>query len=328
MKRHQSQFDILAFPIFATDKNGCIFYKNDISKRVLGTMRKGSHIMRYLPNEILPEKSGLVLLFPPNNPGIKALVLIDENEYLFLCLFRLQYSDAETVASHLLSALGETPSALFQRIGETSKTICGKHTLPPRISRDILHLVTPFSPVAKLGDVIDALFEKTNTAFCALGYQIHSKLSTDFLGASPANVSLFDFLFLYGTLLYCTMKLSKNGKISVFMTSDPKENAHILSFETETSLHDIDSADVFALLRTVAPECALEIAAWEMCREGLYFQLYHLHTLPKISTLTCHLPYLAPSHIVHSPFSVEETSVYLEELFTHIFDMLQENDPF
>ena len=328
MKQHQALLDILAFPVFATDKNGCIFYKNNIAKRSIGTLRKGSHIMRYLPNEALPEKSGLVHIFAPNGACTKALVLMDENEYLFLCFFRLQYADAEAVASHLLSSLGETPSAFFHRFGDTSGKTNEKNTLPPRLSSDILHLTTPACPTAKLGNIIDALFEKTNTSFCALGYNITTCLSAEFLGASPAKIPLCDFLFLYGTLLYCTMKLSENGKLSVSLTSDPKENVHILSFETEARQERGESADIFSMLRMIAPECALEITAWEACRERPHFHLSYLRTSPKNGALTCKLPYLPPSHTVHSPLSKEETSVYLEELFAYILDMLQETPPF
>ncbi len=284
--------------------------------------------MRYLLNEALPEQSGLVSLLAPNSTYAKALVFIDENEYLFLCFSRLQYPDAEAVASRLLAILGETPTALFHSFGDFQAHFSEEIPFSPRIASDILHLTKPFAKsTTPLGAVINSLFEKTEDSFSALGYGIQSEISPDWLSAHPADISLFDFLFLYGTLLYSAMKLSKKGKISVSLTSDPKEEAHLFSFETVIARDIGKDADVFSLLREIAPECAFEFALWQACFAEKRISLSLSQPSPKTCTLTCHLPYLAPSHTVHSPLFEEENYEYLMDMFARIQDMLWENLP-
>lgn len=329
MERHKNLLDHLTFPVFAADQNGRIFYKNDFVKRGIGMMRRGSRIMRYLPSGALPEASGLVYLWTPSGMYSRALLLMDEKEYLFLCFPRLQYEDAETVARHLLSILpSATPSSLFRHFENITEGLSKEQSIPPRLGMDVQHLTQAFAPseppkATRLAEFIDALFEKTSSAFCALGYDIQCHISPDLLCLHPLNLSCFDFLSLYRTSLYCAMKLSENGRVAISLTSDPEKERHILSFDVISSRLFSEDMDMTALFYAVIPECAPEFAFMPVRQRMDIFHFSLSQTLPQRYRLRFEFPYLAATHNVHCSLPCGEQEAYFTLLFSHIYAMLQ-----
>ncbi len=316
----------IPFPIFAATADGHIVYKNRSAMRYIGTMRKGSHIARYFLYGKLPKSESIAVL-AVKTPYPNALTVADENESWFFCFPRLQYPDAEIIAEELFEAFGRTPSAILHVFSEYQRVRGKSRKFPSRIYTDLAHLLPQtISEEAKahpLKELIHPLFEKTAAAFGALGYRIQTEADGILLNDAPIIADRFDLIFFFGRMLYCMMKLSRDGDIMIRLASDPSSGAPLLRFYTHTDCKLPKNLTLLELFAKVAPECAAELFLM-----GRSEHLRHTATVTVDMhggcTVEYRIPYLASALILHSDVFAEMLSMPIDRELFRIALMLKE----
>ncbi len=326
---HDAAFDHLPFPVFSADPAGLIVYKNRAAMRHIGTLRRGSRILRHLLSDSLAHTATLVSL-KGEVPYPHALMVRDETEHLFLCPARLQYPDAEEVAAMLLRTVGSAPADYRTQLAPFSLPQ-GKEKHPRLyaemkvLSQD---LRAPEEKAYSPSAMAKPLFESTAAHFGALGYRIRSEIDAEFAHRHPVSLNRFDLLFFFGILLCTAMKLSENGDIRLMLTSDTKEELHLFQIKIRTALSPAEKQlPVFDLFLQKAPTLVAELS--------LLGKAHTLFSHAKAETdlrgelsLTFSIPYLAAMLPVQSPAMAEEEKMLLRRLFSQMESYLKENSSF
>ncbi len=326
---HDAAFDHLPFPVFSADPAGLIVYKNRAAMRHIGTLRRGSRILRYLLSDSLPHTAAIVSL-KGEEPYPYALVVMDDAEQLFLCLSRLQYPDAKEAAEALLRTVGQAPAdyrtflAPFSR-GKTKD----KH---PRLYAEMKTLSQSLRPSEEkayhLGAMAKPIFASASTQFGALGYRITTEIREGFAHRHPVTIPRFDLLFFFGALLCTAMRLSENGDIHLLLTSDIENGEHLFQIKIRTALSPAEKhLPVFDLFLQKAPTLVAELS--------LFGKAHTLFSRAKAETdlrgelsLTFPIPYLAAPLAVQTPAMAEEEKMLLRRLFAQMEVYLKENSSF
>ncbi len=326
---HDTAFDHLPFPVFSADPAGLIVYKNRAAMRHIGTLRRGSRILRYLLSASLPHTAALVSLkgevsYP------HALMVKDEAEHLFLCPSRLQYPDAEEVTAMLLRTVGQAPADYRTQLAPFSlRNAREKH---PRLYAEMKPLSRTLRKSEEkayhLGVMAKPVFASASANFGALGYRILSEIDADFAHRHPVTIPRFDLLFFFGVLLCSAMVLSENGDIRLFLTSDIENGEHLFQIKIRTALSPAEKhLSVFDLFLQKAPTLVAEIS--------LLGKAHTLFSRAKAETdlrgelsLTFPIPYLAAPLAVQTPAMAEEEKMLLRRLFAQMEVYLKENSSF
>lgn len=236
---YQNFFEHTAFPVFATDKNGKIFYKNSAANKFLPLFRKNSLAEKHFSPPEHPKKNMPVSIVG-HIPYTTALALQNDDDFLFLAFSRLQYQDGKKIADRLLSVQEGDNGSFFHTLQNIMQE---KEEITPfslsRIHIDLLHLLQEqqnFSTYACYlpEKIADSVFSRLPHIFRALGYRIHTKIDSDFQRNRPVWICLQDFLFIFEQLLYLQMRLSENGCIHVSLTSDAENQKHWLRIASNT----------------------------------------------------------------------------------------------
>lgn len=322
-------FDKLTFPVFSTDENGLILYKNRAAVRYIDTMRKGSGVLRHLWEEDFPPKSRIVHI-KDADPYFRALVFTEETQTFFLCLPRLQYPDFETVTEEVIRIFGTTLSVFLQTLSEKPDTFTRKKNIPLRLGTECFGIYpkdipTDHSPYM-IESITEMLFSKAETTFCALGYRIQTEFLPDFLGNHPIFLNRWDLSCLFGCLLYLFMKISNDGKIHITLSSDSAQDIHLIRFFTHTShltQKEYAAMDAFS---DCIPEYMSEILLME--KQGLIPENARFFRNER-NELVFEYPisYLRSAFKVQCPADEHNYSFIFTALLLRIRDMLDETQP-
>ena len=266
-------FEHSAFPVFVISSYGHILYKNPAANKYLPRLRKNADIGKYLQPPGIPEKSGVIQI-KGSTVYHTGLALMDEFHILILCFSRLQCSDGIKIAEDWLEHFGDTA---FDFICEMQKEVRNQ-IQPQDHSKKPNRLYTDMMTCMQYGDVLsesptydfirvtESIFQKSEVSFSALGYRISTQISEDLPDQKEVKISFYDFLFLFGKLLYLHMRLAVRGEVSITLTHD--KDAYRIRFliRTEMVLHPTDN--VLSFFTAHVPECSSEIIL--MQRLGLF----------------------------------------------------------
>lgn len=262
---YQELFHHALFPVFVTDTIGIVSYKNPAAAKYLPMIRKSASVLRHLQGARLPGKSATVKI-TGKTAYHTALALCDDDGYLFLCLSRFQYKDGEETSSKMIEIFGKTP---LDFIGASKRAFIRDTDIEKRaqnrIATDMLQVLCIGNEYAEaqtdsMADIANEVFPKLNRSFSALGYRIHAEIAEPFSPHRYVRINIYDFLFLFGRLLYLQMRLSENKMIDIRLISDDHAYRHHIRFLTQTALSDkiLDENDWREFIRAYAPECEQE----------------------------------------------------------------------
>ncbi len=325
MTTKETIINAIPFPVFAADADGFILYKNRSAMRHIGMMRKGSRMARYFVGGKLPKEKNIAIL-SVETPYPHALMVADEAEAYFFCFPRLQYPDTEFMAEELLKIFGRTPAEVLYILAEYQRVYGKSRKFPKRMYTELIHLIpqtqTTESCAYALKALLVPLFEKTGTGFSALGYRIHTELDELVLNRTLLVTNRYDFIFFFGRMLYCMMKLSRDGDISISLDADPFSDVPLLRFYTHTDCKPLKNASALDLFSKAAPECAAEL--FLMGRSAhLRDTTSAFIDIQNGCTLEYRIPYLTSALILHSDVFEESLALPIERELSRIGAMLK-----
>lgn len=253
---YQELFNHVAFPVFATDREGVVCYKNPQTAKYQPMIRKRAKVAKHLR---ISEKERTVFLCG-NTPYANGVYLHDEEGGLFLFLTRFQYPDGKKIMARMLESYGTEASDFVFSL----KNAASKDVNVARVYADIL-LFTDQEKTDlgiafySLQDILFPLFGKLH-ALSVLGYRITAVIDDDFQRRFPVRISSSDLLHRVFHLLYAVLKLSESKNVAVRLTSE--RGAHLLIMETRTTAmpafyRNEMCASFFSAL---IPECGAEFA--------------------------------------------------------------------
>ena len=325
----QEIFDKLTFPVFTANENGQILYKNRAAVRYIGTLRKGSGVLRHLWEESIPP-AGKVVHIKGADPYFRALVLTEDSHTVFLCLPRLQYPDFETTADNITRIFGTTPSVFLQVFSENIESITEKKNVPLRLGTECFNIYpkdipSDHSPYA-IESMMNSFFSKAENTFGALGYRIQTEISPKFLESHPVFLNRWDLSLLFGCLLYLFMKLSDDGKIHITLSSSSTQDIHLIRFFTHSSHFSQKTIPAMTVFADYIPEYMSEIILMEkqnLIPENVFFFKNERDEL----VFEYSIPYLRSVFKVCSPGDEYDYSFIFSALLLRIRDMLDETKP-
>ncbi len=324
--KQEDIFRSFPFPIFLTDRRGLIVYKNPAAVRYIGTMSKGSHVARYLLDETIPEKAGVVHVMA-ETPYPHALLVSDDESHLFLCFSRLQYPDYEAAAKQIFCVFGETPAEFSRKLCEFQGEY-GKQDLPRRIYTELLNLAKlkyhQAESVYFLGDLVDGFFSRMEKMFRPFGYRIHAEVKEEFLRKFPVCVGRFDLIFTLERMLYLAMKLSEGGNIEFSHLPDEERNRHCFSWYLPKTRNVPKRTELYELFMEVAPECAAELFLMGTAGASSPAQVSVTWDDRGGCRLVYEIPYLSPTLGVRHPMPEEAYASLFAGVFARIEDMLRD----
>ena len=266
MTTPQDFFDKLHFPVFSADENGHISYKNRAAVRYIGTLRKGSGVLRHFWEDVIPP-AGKVVHIKGAEPYFRALVLTEASHTYFLCLPRLQYPDFETAAKDISRIFGTAPSVFLQILTEGSEALSRPQATPLRLGTECFNVYPKDIPSDHapylLESITKKLFLKAENTFGALGYRIQTEILPEFLENHPIFLNRWDLASLIGCLLYLFMKMSDDGRIRVSLSSNSAQDTHLIRFFTHTSRFSQKECSATEAFAEYIPEYTSEIILME-----------------------------------------------------------------
>lgn len=264
---YQNFFEHTAFPVFATDKSGKIFYKNSAANRFLPLFRKNSLAEKHFAPPEHPKKSMPVSIVG-HIPYTTALALQNDDDFLFLAFSRLQYQDGKKIADRLLSFQKREACSLLHTWQNMMQEKEENNAFSPsRIHTDLLHLLQEQQDFSTYTyylpeKITESVFSRLPHTFRALGYRIHTKIESDFQRNHPVWICLQDFLFIFEYLLYLQMRLSENKAIHISLTSDAENQKHWLRM-TSKAIPLEKPLLIKDLIRQYIPEYLIEFLLLE-----------------------------------------------------------------
>ena len=260
---YQELFHYVTFPVFAASKNGRVTYKNLACAKYLPEIYGSTSVKSKIYPEF-PQQSRFVHILGGSS-YTNALAMTDGERIVFLGCSRFQCTDGSAVADKVLKAWGNNFSDLlvgFRRMVDlkTCFTV-GSYFA----DEDLLSFIREdfgFWRTEKysLPAVLTPVFDKLNNSFGTLGYSFSAEVQTDFPKYLPVRISINDFLFLLGKLVYLTMKFSATCHVDAVLFSEIAYSRHRLRLETPTNLKKLPQAErEISLLEELVPECASEI---------------------------------------------------------------------
>ena len=274
MKRelYREHFDRTIFPIVAADGTGRIVYKNAAAGKYLPALRCGADIVRRLRGK-KPLHAGMDAEVPGDTPYRRAVVLQDDDAYVFLFLSRFQYHDGDEEMLRMTERRGTALDDFLPTAREPSLSEIEIQSFRQnRIYADLINIYgrerMTGGYVYDICELLERLAAKLKGAFRALGYRITVNIDAAVRDRKYAKLKLYDFIFLFNRLLYIQMKLSENGIVDISVQLDENDERHVLRFSSRTALtkRGLKKEDATALLSKLAPECALEFALFEDAR--------------------------------------------------------------
>ena len=271
MKRelYREHFDRTIFPVVAADGTGCIVYKNAAAGKYLPALRRGADIVRRLRGK-KPLYAGMDAEVPGDTPYRRAVVLQDDDAYVFLFLSRLQYPDGDEEMLRMTERRGTALDGFLPAAYESSPSETESQPFrQSRIYADLIDICgmerAAGAYVYDICELLDRLSSKLKGAFRALGYRITVNIDAAVRDRKYVKLKLYDFIFLFNRLLYIQMKLSENGIVDIDIRLDEYDERLILCFSARTALtkRSLKNGEAASLLARLAPECALEFALFE-----------------------------------------------------------------
>ena len=261
---YQELFHYGTSPVFAVSKNGRVIYKNLACAKYLPEIYGSTGVKNKIYSEF-PRESKPVRLLSGSSYSI-ALALMDGENVVFLCFSRFQCADGILVAERFLKAFGPNLSDFLVKFRKmaTSKIY---HAINPYFAdEDLLSFVQDDlgfleHQAYSLSSVLTPVFKRLNESFETMGYCFSAKIEKDFPGYLPVQISINDFLFLLGKLVYLMMKFSSTCQVDAILFSEIAYSRHRLRLETPTNLKNLPQTegDRVLLLEKLMPECAAEI---------------------------------------------------------------------
>ena len=303
---YQELFHYVAFPVFATSENGRVLYKNLACEKYLPEIYRSTSIKNKIYPEFPQESKPVRILCSSSYAG--ALAMMDGERIVFLCFSRLQRTDGTAVAEKILSVFGSDFSDLLVGLRRATALKKCNAVGAYSVDEDLLSLVQTdltFWQHEKylLLSVLNPIFHRLHESFETIGYEFSSNVERNFLEYLPVQLSIDNFLFLLGKLIFLVMKYSGTCQVKMILFSELSYSRHCLRLETMTNLKAVPQmqGSRALLLEELMPECASEIRLLD--RIGLMndsdFSI-HIDALGTLA-VTYYFPYREPDwHCVQS----------------------------
>ena len=254
----------MAFPVFAASEKGVLLYKNPACAKYLSNIY-GS---RNIKNKIFPE-------FPQESRAVRvlsgsaysvAVAVKDGENFVFLFFSRLQCADGRLAADKILKEWGSELSDLLVGFKDMIDSK-GYPAFGTRVDDEgLLSLLKEESGLWRreeycVSSVLEPVFERLNESFETIGYGVSAEIDKNFPEYLSVQLSVSDFLFIFGKLLYLTMKFSGTRHVNIVLFSEIAYSRHVLRLETKTDLTELPQTQEnnVALLKALMPEYAAEI---------------------------------------------------------------------
>ncbi len=266
-------FELSCFPVFVTDTNGKVLFKNSSAAKYMRPVRKSSNLFSHMTNEdginaVRKGKIGLAL-FPEDFLYNRALIFtLGDKEYqcyLFAFLTKFQMNDYETAYSYLSERYSSDFTSILKFVKqEEYKT--GKADIPSRLYSEIAERICfemkDFIAICycDMADFLMNIKLRCSRAFSALGYRMDYSATKEFLENRYISLDLNDFSFSFFMALYAVMRSTSDRFLSISAEYDSFYSAIRITLSTAVSGMSDKMYDESELV----PECAAEI---NLCKQ-------------------------------------------------------------
>ena len=268
LESYREIFHYVTFPVFAIKKDGKLVYRNLACAKYLPGIY-GSRTVKTRIYPEIPETSRAVFIWGEPSYSV-ALALVDGEYIIFLCFSRFQYLDGKGLADKLLESWGNT---LLDFLVNFRRAIaCTKEQVIGSCFNDVDMLLfskgehwTQNAERYSLPHIFIPVFQRMRTSFASRGYCFSAEIEKNFPEYLPVQIAVNDFLFLFGKLLYMTMKFSSTRRLDINLFTEIMYARHGLVLTTDTDLKELPAVqgNNVALLKAMIPEYEAEIELLE-----------------------------------------------------------------
>lgn len=259
-----TEFEIFShapFPVFVTNRNNTVIFKNIHCSRYLPNIRCGAGIKRHLTNQALDLSSPDLhtVEFAGANPFFRAIITRRKSEdtvySIFLFPSRYQFEDYKFIENFILMNFSGDAIEFFEAtvnvmIGNTSGRLYGE--LLNFVNK--YHSDWNFAPQTNdIEDLLVTLFANLDGAFRSLGIRIITSISPEVIKHKYCNIKSFDFMFFICRMIYFAARCSQDNIISIDAVYTGVTNSVTVTVRTRSE-NEIIIGDICEL----APECIYE----------------------------------------------------------------------
>ena len=260
-------FETTCFPVFVTDINGKVLFKNSCAAKYLHTVRKGSNLFFHMtggdPDIAKNGKIGLAL-FPDSFLYSRALIFTlgenREKHLIFAFLTKLQMNDYEDTYSYLAKKFSSDFISFLAFI-KAEEYGDADMLAPSRLYTEMADRICfesedfAGSYLCDMADFLMKIKSRCSRAFSALGYRMDYFATKIFLENRFVSLNVGDFAFSFFMALYAVMRNSADKAISIKADYD----ALRMSIRITVSSPAAGLADGIYREEEIIPECAAEI---------------------------------------------------------------------
>lgn len=264
-------FETTCFPVFVTDINGKVLFKNSCAAKYLHTVRKGSNLFFHMtggdPDIAKNGKIGLAF-FPDSFLYSRALIFtLGENEekhLIFAFLTKLQMNDYEDTYSYLAEKFSSdfiSFLAFIKTEEYRDEDMLAPSRLYTEMADRICFAAEDFADAypCDMADFLINIRDRCSRAFSALGYRMDYSATKEFLENRFISLDVGDFSFSFFMALYAVMRNSADKAISIKADYD----ALRMSIRITVSSPAAGLDDGIYREEEIVPECAAEIKLCE-----------------------------------------------------------------
>lgn len=313
---YQELFDHVAFPVFATDQNGIVIYKNPQAKKYHPCLRCRAKVQKHLKTSF----DGRTVVLSGNTPFPVGLRLTHGENSLCLFLSRFQQTDGKKILKKMAEAFGTEAGEFLSRCRRT----LSEGAAVDRTYSDLLLITeqeaTDFGTSPQAIDTLLTPFFEKLPRFSVLGYRIDARIDGDFSARQLVRIAPQELFHRVSHWLYLMMKLSRSKNLSVLLSTE-SEGFHALSIRAETSL-PAARYEKEALL-TLVPECETEMRILSSFSDLLDHVALSV-TENGIAELVCKMPCEKALHALslHSETSLFTTAHMAKRSIAQLFKKL------
>ncbi|MBQ9510335.1 MAG: hypothetical protein IJR55_01340 [Clostridia bacterium] len=254
-------FSFIPFPVFATDKDGVVIFKNDSCRRNLHIVRNGAHIAKHLRDADVVFSNDKIsfseIIY--DGPFIRfARNIIDFEGSKFIAFFflpMLQFNDHTEIERFILDRSNGDIADFMIDLKNSEH-----FDKSDRLYSDMVGFIKKYDIDISDGKItidmaylLDKLFSSLSRSFRALGIKISTAVDKSIYYNRFCMINPNDYIFVITRLLYAVIRASSTKRISLEATHSEENDMICVIMKTQTEREVIDG-DICEL----APECVFE----------------------------------------------------------------------
>ena len=254
-------FTFMPFPVFVTDSEGVVIFKNDSCRRNIKNIRNGARVAKHIKD---------IGFFPQNDPvsfseisgeapffrfAMNKVACDGSIYFVFFFFPMLQFGNHSEIERFMLDRSNGDIFDFYVDLKNLSE-----NESPGRLFSDMVSFINKYD--VELSDkkisvdtayLLDKLFSSLSGAFKALGVRISSRVDKNIYYNRFCRLNPNDYIFVLTRLLYAVIRASSSKKI--FIEAVHVEEDDLISVTMKT---DSDRMIISGDICELAPECVFE----------------------------------------------------------------------